>query len=218
MNTNPTTAELAILSILWKRETATVREVHEIINESTRNDEPILAKTESKPKHVQAQFGHPDSNVHCHHNIFTKVETESPHHPFFNRVWMVRHVLDADSPLLLDDTRERLKRNNGYWPQELNNPNGIRASVQFDTLLVSFSGTLNADAGAVFAHHVYNYGDISVGYSFCNMLYQNVDDECIRVNMSLLNDVTEQNGGGGEASGSIIPLHTTNVNNKELTK
>jgi BlaI family transcriptional regulator, penicillinase repressor len=34
MNNQPTTAELAILSILWKRKAATVREIHEIINKS----------------------------------------------------------------------------------------------------------------------------------------------------------------------------------------
>jgi hypothetical protein len=145
--------------------------------------------------------------------VFIKVEPESMDHPFFKRVWLIRHVLNEESPILNCNARDMLKRNNGYWPKELNNPKGIRASIHFDTLVVSFSGLSNADANSVYAQHIYDFGDVSVGYSFCNMLYRDLDDEQLFVDMTLINDVMEQNGGGGEELENAIPK-ITNMKDK----
>lgn len=135
--------------------------------------------------------------------IFSKLEVESMDHPFFKRVWTVRHVLDKNSPLLRSEARKLVKDNDGMWPRELNSPDGVRASIYFDHILVSMSGTSNADANSVYATKSYGYKDVHIGYRFVNMLYRKGDDHmgALRADMTLLNDVVEQAGGGGEYLG-----------------
>ena len=130
--------------------------------------------------------------------VFSKLEVESPDHPFFKRVWLVRHRLDHDSPLLLTRVRQMVKINNGRWPAELNNAAGVRSAVKFDQILVSLTGTSNADANSVYGQKVYEYCDINVGYRFVNLLYRDPVDESLRADIRLINDVVEQAGGGGE--------------------
>jgi hypothetical protein len=130
--------------------------------------------------------------------IFSKLEIESPDHPFFKRVWMVRHTVDHNSPLLRAHARNMVKENNGWWPKELNSHEGVRAAIHFDKILVSMSGTSNADANSVYAQKVYDFIDVNVGYRFVNPLYRDLDDGSLRVDTSLINDVSEQAGGGGE--------------------
>jgi len=136
--------------------------------------------------------------------ILTKLECESQEHPFFKRVWMIRHKLDVNSPLLKAHARSMLKLNNGFWPPELNTAEGVRAAFEFDQLLVSLSGTSNADANSVYAQHIYDYVDVSVGYRFVNMLYRDPVDDSLRVDLSLISDVMEQGGGGGEDLTTLI--------------
>ena len=90
-----------------------------------------------------------------------------------------------------------MRLNGGHWPIELNSPEAVRASFHFDQLVVSLSGTSNVDASNVYAQKVYDYVDVCVGYAFVNMLYRH-DDGAIGVDKTLLNDVKEQEGGGGE--------------------
>jgi hypothetical protein len=129
--------------------------------------------------------------------IFCKLDFESQEHPFFKRIWQVRHVLDHNSPLLKQEAKEMIRLNGGCWPRELNNPEAVRASIHFDQILVSLSGTSNVDANPVYAQKVYDFVDMCIGYSFCNMLFRD-NDGGIQVDPHLLNDVTEQEGGGGE--------------------
>ena len=91
-----------------------------------------------------------------------------------------------------------VKNNNGHWPAQLNNADSVRASVKFDQILVSITGTSNADANSVYAQKVYEYVDINVGYRFVNLLYRDPVDESLRADIRLINDVVEQAGGGGE--------------------
>lgn len=130
--------------------------------------------------------------------IFAKLDVESQDHPFFKRIWIVRHRLDEESPLLKSHARKMVQRAGGFWPKELNNHEGVRAAVLFEQILVSLSGTSNADANSVYAQKVYDFADVNVGYRFVNMLYRDKDDGSLQVDMRLLNDVQEQNGGGGE--------------------
>ncbi|OEU06882.1 hypothetical protein FRACYDRAFT_213539 [Fragilariopsis cylindrus CCMP1102] len=129
--------------------------------------------------------------------VFAKLHVESQEHPFFNRIWNVRHVLDQTSPLLRPEAKELIRFNNGHWPNELNNANALRASIHFDQILVSFSGTSNVDANSVYSQKSYGFDDLCVGYAFVNMLYRERDGS-IGVDHRLLNDVNEQSGGGGE--------------------
>ncbi len=80
---------------------------------------------------------------------------------------------------------------------ELNNPDGVRASIHFDQIVVSLSGTSNADANSVYKQKVYDFVDVCVGYQFCDMLFHQRDGS-IGVDLRLLHDVREQRGGGGE--------------------
>lgn len=130
--------------------------------------------------------------------VFSKLEVESPDHPFFKRAWIVRHRLDQNSPLLTTEARQLMKNCNGGWPPQLNSAEGVRSAVKFDQVIVSMSGTSNADANSVYAQKVYEYVDISVGYCFVNLLYRDPVDEGLRADIRLINDVVEQAGGGGE--------------------
>ena len=140
--------------------------------------------------------------------IFAKLNVESLEHPFFKRVWNVRHVLDITSPLLKPEAKELIRINKGHWPEELNNATAVRASIYFDKILVSFSGTSNVDANSVYSQKVYNFEDMCVGYAFCNMLYRKPDGS-IGVDHTLINDVKEQSGGGGEEL-HMLDLETSN--------
>eukprot|EP00980_Cylindrotheca_fusiformis_P017948 scaffold5703_cov132-Cylindrotheca_fusiformis.AAC.7 len=128
---------------------------------------------------------------------FAKLYVESQDHPFFKRVWVARHILDQDSPLLSNDAKALIQIHGGRWPAELNSAAAVRASVHFDQILVSLSGTSNADANTVYGQKIYDYSDLVVGYRFCNMMYREPDGS-LGVDRHLLNDVQEQSGGGGE--------------------
>ncbi len=129
--------------------------------------------------------------------IFAKLNVESMEHPFFKRVWNIRHALDESSPLLKPEAKELIRINHGHWPEELNNATAVRASIQFNQILVSFSGTSNVDANSVYSQNAYDFEDMCVGYAFCNMLFREANGS-IGVDHTLLNDVKEQSGGGGE--------------------
>ena len=119
-------------------------------------------------------------------------------HPFFKRVWNVRHVLDATPPLLKPEARDLIRANGGHWPEELNNPTAVRTSIQFDQILVSFPGTSNVDANSVYSQNAYKFEDVYIGYAFCNMLFREANGSIGVDHTLLLNDFKEQSGRGGE--------------------
>ncbi len=131
--------------------------------------------------------------------IFSRLALQTGHdHPFFKRVWVAQHLIDEHSPLLKAEARQMVHRNHGYWPEELNSYEAVRDSIHFDQILVSFSGTSNVDASSVYAQKAYQWIDLNVGYRFVNLLYRDDRDGSLRVDTSLINDVVEQAGGGGE--------------------
>jgi hypothetical protein len=133
--------------------------------------------------------------------VISKVECISHDHPFFKRVFVLRHTLDHHSPLLTTVARQLVKCNGGMWPEELNSAESVKNAIRFDHLLVSLSGTSNVDANSVYSQTAYEFADLHVGYSFDNMIYRNETDGALRVDTGLINDVLKQYGGGGE------PLH-----------
>jgi len=128
---------------------------------------------------------------------FAKLFVESQDHPFFKRVWVAKHILDQDSPLLINHAKDLIRLNGGRWPAELNTASAVRSCVKFDQILVSLSGTSNADANTVYAQKIYDFSNVVVGYRFCNILYREVDGS-LGVDATLLNDVLEQAGGRAE--------------------
>jgi len=129
--------------------------------------------------------------------IFSKMEFEQCEHPFFKRVWVGRHVLNGESPLVRPRVKRLIKKNNGYWPEKLNNYSDIRGSLVFNKILVSLNGVSNLSAQEVYAQKIYDFVDMNVGYQFVNTLYKDVDGT-LKVDTDLINDVRQQHGGGGE--------------------
>ena len=138
----------------------------------------------------------PSSRLVTKH-IFSKLHIEASDHPFFKRVWLARHTLDEDSPILKPRVRRQIRRNGGFWPARLNNYAAIRESLNFNQILVSLNGVSNVSASDVYAQKIYDFVDVNIGYQFVNLLYRESDGS-LGVDTDLVNDVREQNGGGGE--------------------
>jgi hypothetical protein len=130
--------------------------------------------------------------------IFSKMMIEAGEHPFFKRVWLGRHILDETSPILKPKVRRQIRRNGGFWPERLNSHEAVRESLQFNQILVSLNGVSNVSASDVYAQKIYDFVDINVGYQFVNVLYKDESNDILKVDTDLINDVKEQNGGGGE--------------------
>lgn len=129
--------------------------------------------------------------------INSKLELDEPEHPIFKRVWKLNHIIDADSPLLTAEAKTEITNNYGQWPHDWNNHQAVRRAVLFKQLVVSFTGLSNITGALVYVQKVYEFDDIAVGYQFVNMHYRGHRSTHV-VDMDLLNDVVEQNGGGGE--------------------
>ena len=130
--------------------------------------------------------------------IFSPFFVETPSHPFFKRVWIVRHRLDATSPFLKAKTKRLIAKNHGRWPRQLNTWKKIKESIQFSQILCSFSGTSNSTGNSVFNQKMYTPEDMVVGYTFARILHQHPTTEALHVREEFLNDVHVQTGGGGE--------------------
>lgn len=137
--------------------------------------------------------------------IFHKLAIDTDSHPFFKRVWVIRHVLDSSSPLLTEEARNKIDQNGGCWPAELGNYTGVRSNLNFHQIMVSFTGTANASGCAVYSQKVYDYADTNIGYAFAAMSTRS--DEQLLVDRALLNDIIEQNGGGGEPLGVVDAIN-----------
>lgn len=94
-----------------------------------------------------------------------------------------------------------IQDNNGFWPESMNGYEPIRSNLRFNDIVVSFSGTTNVSGASVFAQHVYDYVDVNIGYVFANVLA--LEKGKMTVDAELLNDVTEQEGGGAEPFSSV---------------
>lgn len=133
---------------------------------------------------------------------YTKLDMATDSHPFFKRVWSIKHVLNERSPLLSSTARRMIKQNQGHFPASLNNHEAIRKHVHFEELVVTLSGTSNVSGNSVYGQKVYSYEDLTVGYAFAGMLAKDSSGRVV-VDHRLLNDVREQKGGGGEPIGNI---------------
>lgn len=128
--------------------------------------------------------------------IYHSLAMETDTHPFFKRVWNMRHILDQDSPLLSRKARRMIEANGGFWPETLNSYEEVRSNLHFHEIIVSFSGTANASGSSVYSQKVYDFVDVNIGYTFATVLA--IEKGKLAVDHVLLNDVKEQYGGGGE--------------------
>jgi hypothetical protein len=139
----------------------------------------------------------PSSRLVTKH-IFSKMHVEASDHPFFKRVWLARHVLDENSPVLKPRVRRQIRKNGGSWPERLNTHYAIRESLKFNQILVSLNGVSNVSASDVYAQKIYDFVDINVGYQFVNILYRDSDG-------TLGVDVSLEGRFEGTAVGDAVP-------------
>lgn len=121
---------------------------------------------------------------------WTWEQVETDEHPYFKRIWNIRHVLNQNSPLLAAKMRRIIEENNGYWPEHLANHQVIHENVHFNDCIVSFCGTSNATGSTVHGQNVYQYSAVNVGYVFVHML--RVEKGRVVVENALLSDIYEQ--------------------------
>lgn len=83
--------------------------------------------------------------------------------PYFNRVWILQHTLDSNSPLLRREIRKelRLRGNDAGWDPSLNTYQSIRSSlVEFSSIRVVLNGGSALSKSEVYAEKVYSYHDV----------------------------------------------------------
>ncbi|KAL7512346.1 hypothetical protein ACHAXN_009417, partial [Cyclotella atomus] len=132
------------------------------------------------------------------HSQYVRVNLVEFEHPFFSRVWHGVHILDANSPLLTDKAKRRIKENDGSWPSEWFEPQIIREQLQFNDLVVTVAGISNVSALTVHGYKRYKIGDVLIGFNFAPLVFRDHDTGQFEVDLSLCHDVREQKGGGGE--------------------
>ncbi|KAL3912675.1 MAG: hypothetical protein SGARI_001031 [Bacillariaceae sp.] len=137
-----------------------------------------------------------------HPTIYSRLALENGSHPFFKRCWHLRHQVDENSPLLDLEAhkiiRDFHKSGGEGWPPDLNSHEKLRKHVCFEELSVSLSGTDHITGNTVYGTAIYSTVDLAIGYRFINCLHRHPRTGQVGVDMSLINDVVEQNGGGGE--------------------
>ncbi|KAL7507628.1 hypothetical protein ACHAXN_004774 [Cyclotella atomus] len=133
------------------------------------------------------------------HSQYVRVNLVDSEHPFFSRVWHGIHVLDETSQLLTYSARKKIRENGGIWPKSwFGNPDKIRRKLDYQSLILTMSGTSNLSACTVHAYKRYSFGDLLVGFDFAPLVFFNEEMNSLEVDMSLVHDVKEQSYGTGE--------------------
>lgn len=127
-----------------------------------------------------------------------KINLEEYEHPFFQRGWLGRHVLNASSPLLTASARTQLSGKENKWPADWNNPRKIRDVLDFHELTVIISGISNTSASTVHGYKRYKLSDTLVGYTFAPVLYKLSKLGKVLLDFNLIHDVNEQGDGRAE--------------------
>jgi hypothetical protein len=136
--------------------------------------------------------------------IYSKLDIETDSHPFFKHIWIILHRLDAMSPLLSAEAHDLINANGGFWPTELSDYKQVRKHLKFNEMMVTLSGTDHITGNTVYSHKVYDYADVNVGWRFANALVQDTTTQALGADLSLLNDVLQEHGGGTEPFTDVI--------------
>ncbi len=91
-----------------------------------------------------------------------------------------------------------INKNDGYWPEELNNPESVREHLRFSSVIITMTGISNVSAESVQISKRYYHHDVVIGYNFAPLLYKSEGSDRLKVDMSLLNDVVEQESSAAE--------------------
>jgi len=160
--------------------------------------------------------------------VYCKLSLKPSFHPYFSRVWFLRHTLDATSPLLRREVRDHIKDRPQGWDPAFNNHQDIRdCLVEFNSIRVLMSGASALSRSEVYAEKIYTYEDLCVGWQYIAVCYEEKnsshmkgagcfgkkftrrrrqsrkhigfgDDMTTRVDLSLIHDILPQRGGDFE--------------------
>mmetsp|Transcript_22273 Transcript_22273/g.40014 ORF Transcript_22273/g.40014 Transcript_22273/m.40014 type:complete len:619 (+) Transcript_22273:141-1997(+) len=160
-----------------------------------------------------------DENDNKSQKVFYKLALKPSFHPYFSRVWFVRHTLDATSPLLRREVRSMIRDRSSGWDPTLNNYQDIREClVEFNSLQITMSGASALSRSEVFSEKTYTYEDVCVGWRYIAVCYEEDpgkkswqksvrsrrkhmgfgDDAATRVDLSLIHDIAPQRGNDFE--------------------
>ena len=159
-----------------------------------------------------------DSGTSTEGRVYYPLQLEPADHPYFEKIWYVRHKLDAKSPLLKASVREQLKRQGGIWMsdnphQTLTHQDIMKSLVDFHRVRITFNGTAASSNSLIFAMKVYTVEDVYIGWQFVDLFYEKVGwfcrrnkpkdedrdgDERLVLDKRLINDIIPQPGGGQE--------------------
>ena len=121
----------------------------------------------------------PRNNDKKSRKVYFTLAFKPSFHPYFNRIWFLRHTLDTSSPLLRREVRAAIKERgkDAGWDPRLNNYQDIRAClVEFNSLQIIMNGASAVSKSEVYAEKIYTYDDILLGWQFVGICYE-VDDE-----------------------------------------
>ena len=124
--------------------------------------------------------------------IYSKLKVESNHHPFFQDVWTIRHVLSEKSPLISDKAQKMIMMNGGSWPDRLCSKEMLKEHICFHEIMVSFQGMPHMYGATVFAQHVYDFHDVVFGKGFISLIQRDYQTRASYFDQSLLNETTEE--------------------------
>lgn len=157
--------------------------------------------------------------------VYYKLALKPSSHPYFSRIWFLRHTLDATSPLLRREVRNMIKDSKHGWDPSFDNYQDIRAClVEFNSLQVMMSGASALSRSEVYAENTYTHEDVCVGWRYMTVCYEEDpdkqegwqqckrrkkgrqhfsfgDDTTTRVDISLIHDIVPQRGGDHEPVG-----------------
>jgi len=128
--------------------------------------------------------------------LFSSLKLQCETHPFFKRIWTLRHELNAESPILSAEACRMVRDFRGKWPREACTAEFIREHVQFQQLIVSMSGTKGSSN--VYGLSVYDYRNLHIGYRFSNIL-DAMPDGRLGIDLDGMDTIHVQRGGGEEA-------------------
>jgi hypothetical protein len=123
--------------------------------------------------------------------VFSRLEMETDSHPFFKRVWNMRHILNEESPVLNLDARRLIRMNKGMWPASMCNAEAIKSCLDMSQLIVTMSGTAVVSGSSVYKLHVYELEQIEIGRIFENPLALGNDGK-LTVDFSLISATKPQ--------------------------
>ena len=131
---------------------------------------------------------------------FRELNIEPTHVPLFDRILYVRHILNGTSPLLNQETRRMIRKNNGKWPSDFSTPEKVRSTLNVAQLVVSLKGISDLSKATVYSQKIYGKDEIKIGWRFVDMTYKTEGKSKLEyeVDFDLINVVMEQAEGEGE--------------------